>query len=441
MQTCDLIVIGASQGGQALALHAARAGQRVILFERNLQEAATSASQMIEPLLSITSLLRKLPALAQAGVTAEHEIDLPKMLSHIREHAPLAQPMVEHPNLTVIGKEASFAGKNVVTDGKEQYTAPRIVISTGQSPALPEHIQGISETPYLTAWTLLNISQLPARLAVLGAGRTGVTLAQAMAALGVQVHLLDREDRILPALPATLAQPLTQKLIDDGIELHLGASVTSISYRDKRFTLRCTNDVEVITDALLLAIGSQPHTKSLNTRLGTIKLDEQGYVQITPKLETTVPGVYAIGSCTDQPHGQASSWEDAQRLIDLWSGGTRYVGDRPRSCWLRTEPHAGSIGLSADEAELAGYRIARVEQAVHDNAGDGFIELIIDEPSGKLLGATAVADGAIEALSALSLLMALGRTWRDLLENPMTSGTLLHQFQIMIRRQLLDAAR
>jgi mercuric reductase len=436
MQTCDLIVIGASQGGQALALHAAQAGQRVILFERDLRDKLACPAQMLDPLLEITRLLRQLPALTQAGITTQWDLNLPSLLNFIREHMPLPQPMVEHSNLTVIGKEASFAGKNLVTDGKEQYRADRIVISSGRTPALPEHIQGISETPYLTAATLLQMEKLPARIAVLGAGRTGVTLAQALAAMGCQVHLLDRADRILPGMSPDVSEAVTQALTSDGVQLQLGASVIKISYRADRFTLRCTNEAEVISDALLLAIGSKARTQKLDTRLGTIKLDAQGQIEINPRLETSVPGVYAIGSCTDQPLGQASSWEDAQRLMDLWSNGTRYLGDRPRSYIVNTQPQAGSVGLTQDEAELAGYRVSRKSLPVlsSTHTSDGFVELMIDTPSGRILGASIVAPEAAQAIATLSLFIAMNRTWRDLLATPLTEGTLMHHLQTLARQ-------
>lgn len=431
MPTADLIVIGASQGGQALALRAAQAGKRVLLFERDVAPDDAPPSAMIRLLLSRTRALAQMTILEHAGVDATWEVNFAKLLADVRDQTALCQPLVEHPNLTLIAKEARLAGRNIVTDGKERYEGKKIVISTGSCHALPTQVQGLHDTPYLTPASFFHLDQLPQRLAIVGAGRTGVQLAQAMATLGAQVHLIDRASNILPRLSPEHTQAITTSLENAGVTLHLGASVTAVSYRDHRHTIRCADETEIIADALLLATGSTPCTAALDGKAGGVKLDAQGHVVVSKQYESSCPGVYAMGSCIDSPWGMASSWEDHLRLWDVWQGGRRYPQDRPRLATMWTWPQMGVVGLSRDEAELAGYRLAKHHRPLtwDHHAADGLVELLVDEPSGKLLGAVLIAPDACEAAGTLSLLIAQGATWQEVNLTPAPEGSTLQQVQ------------
>lgn len=451
MNTSDLIIIGAAQGGQALALHAAKQGQRVVLFEDDPQARPDFAAHAMQSLLSATSTLRAANHLQSAAITGTWEPDIARLLAYVKQQADVYTPLVEHDNLTVITRRAAFSAQSIITDGKTQYRAPRIVISTGSLPMLPDtpsQLQGLSDSPYLTPETLFDLKELPARIAILGAGRTGVQLAQALATLGTQVHLIDRHDRVLPGLPESVSQVISQALAGDGVTMHLGSVVTAVSYRDGRHTIRCANDDEIITDAFILATGRRPATHALDCTLGKIALTEQGHIEVDAHLQTNIEGIYAIGSCVDQQLGQTYSWEDHLRLIDQWGLGegkahkaTRRRLDRPRVYGVATNPQVSHIGLWRDEAELVGYRVAAAHQSLSDTSlpiaspgFEGFLELLIDEPSGKLLGATLVGPGAMEVATMLTPLFVQGSTWHDLTASPMIAGTWGQHLKTLVRQ-------
>jgi len=266
--------------------------------------------------------------------------------------------------------------------------------------------------------------------------------------LGVQVHLIDRNERVLSHLPEPIAKVIAHALAADGVTMHLGSNVNAVSYRDGRHTIRCANDDEIITDALLLAAGHRPATHALDCSLSNLTLDDQGYVQVNAQLQTNIEGVSAIGSCIDQHTGQSSSYEDHLRLIDQWGLGadknhktTRRRQDRPRAFGLFTHPQVGHVGQFHDEAELAGYRVAHAQQALSDTAlcaaapsYEGFSDILIDEPSGKILGVTLVGNGAAEVATMLAPLLSQHRTWQDLMASPMIPGTWGQQLQNLARQ-------
>ncbi|MBD5654653.1 MAG: NAD(P)/FAD-dependent oxidoreductase, partial [Candidatus Eremiobacteraeota bacterium] len=200
-----------------------------------------------------------------------------------------------------------------------------------------------------------------------------------------------------------------------------GAHATSIAYDGTTFTLRLADARTFEADGVLVAAGRRPNTHDLDAPLSGIECDEHGFIAVDEHLQTTCPGVYAIGDVAGQPAFTHVSWEDYRRLSSTFAGKPRTRDDRVLSYTTFTEPQLARTGLSEAQARERGFDVRSETLPLSETARgeewdlrDGFFRLVVERATGKILGATLVGYEAGELVHTIAFGIELGATWRQL---------------------------
>jgi dihydrolipoamide dehydrogenase len=426
MQHVDAIIIGSGQGGVPLAVALAEQGKQVVLFERS-DVGGSCVNFGCTPSKAFLASAHAAGRARQAnslGVHAQIEIDfgaIMQRVDHVRTTSRHSnEKRLNQPNIQLIRAEASFVDERQVAGGGETWEAPFVLIDTGSRAVVPD-LPGLADTPYFTDRNFWDITQLPKRMLILGAGYIGLETGQGLQRLGSQVHIIDRGERPLDREEADVGDTLREALEADGVQFHMRSSVERVQFADGTFTLFLQGGEQIEGDALLVATGRQPNTAALKVDASGIELDDKGYVQVNNYLETTCSGVYAIGDVAKQPPFTHVSWEDYRRLEAILNGKNRTRDDLPVCYAVFTEPQVGRVGLSEGEAKQKGYNARSVTMPLTStsrgaewDATRGFYRMVVDNDNDKILGATFVGYEAAEIVHAMIAHITVGSTWQTL---------------------------
>ncbi|RJQ87524.1 MAG: dihydrolipoyl dehydrogenase [Desulfobacteraceae bacterium] len=427
MRKMDAIIIGSGQGGVPLATELARSGKQVGIFERSRFGGSCTnwGCTPSKAFLGAAHAAGRARAAAGLGVHAQVQVDFGQVMQRVRRirdsFTQNVEERLQQENLTVVQGEAAFTPEGHVRCHGQDFSAPLIVIDTGSSAATPP-VKGLADTPFLTDRTFWDLTRLPERTLVMGGGYVGLELGQGIARLGSKVSIIDRSERLMSRESPEVGVVLAQALARDGVELHLGVEIEQVSFRDGRFSVRLSGPSILEGEALLVAAGRRPNTAALNAPAAGIQLDGKGFVQVNDHFETTRAGVYAIGEAAGQPAFTHVSWEDYRRLQAILNDRPRSRDDRVLGYAVFTDPQVGRTGLSLEQARRKGIRArdARMEvknmaRAIEWGHELGFYQMVIDEDSGRILGATLVGYEAGELVHVFMDLIEAGATW-ELLE-------------------------
>ncbi|MBD2164932.1 FAD-dependent oxidoreductase [Calothrix membranacea FACHB-236] len=426
METADLIVIGSGQGGIPFAADFAKAGQKVVLFERDALGGSciNYGCTPSKAFLAAAHAAGRARQAAKLGIHTQVQVDFPIVMERVRgirdRFNQGVRQRLENAGVQIVGAEASFTGEGIVTGKDVTVQAPLVVINTGTSSAIPD-IPGLAGTPYLTNRNFFDLKELPKRLLVIGAGYIGLELGQGLARLGSETHLIVRGDRVLAQEEPDVSQTLAQALQQDGIYLHFQVNVERVDYNNNIFTLTLSNGETLEGEALMVVIGRKPNTDALNVAAAGVELDKKGFIKINDQFQTTTKGIYAIGDAAGQPAFTHVSWEDYRRLKAILCGEQRTRSDRVLGYAVYTEPQVGRVGMTLEQAQKQGInaravtlpidQIARGIEWGHDL---GFYRMVIDRDTNKILGATLVGYETAELVHVFLSLMAADATWQML---------------------------
>jgi pyruvate/2-oxoglutarate dehydrogenase complex dihydrolipoamide dehydrogenase (E3) component len=423
MKEVDAIIIGTGQGGMPLAISLAGDGKEVVIFERS-RVGGSCINYGCTPsktFLAAAHAAGRARAAGSLGVKATLDIDFPLIMRRVRETRDSwsegSKNRIVGSGAKMIMAEGSFTPQGSVEGGGEEYSAPLVVINTGTSPFIPP-VPGLEDVHYLTDRVFWEITQLPATTLILGGGYVGLELGQGLARLGSEVHIIDMQDRVMSTESPDVSEVISEALRRDGVIFHLGVRATGVQYSGGTFGLELEGGEILEGDALYVATGREPNTKALNAEAAGIELDGKEFTSVNDKMETSRDGVYAIGDVTGQPAFTHIAWEDHRRLLSILSGGDRRRGDRVLGYAMYTEPQLGRAGLSLEEALSEGYDASEARMNVSDMSRGiewgqdlGFYQLVVDNRSGRIIGATLVGYEAGELVHVLLDLIEAGATW------------------------------
>lgn len=415
----DLIVIGAGAAGLSGARLAARLGARVALVERD-KIGGDCTWRGCVPSKSLLSVARRARAAIDGrargllvGELRANFMAARGFLDETRAHIGAAEDrsVLSREGIDVVLGAAQFVDAHTIEVDGRQLRARRFLLAVGSTPAVPP-IQGLMGTPYLTSDTVFDIEHAPRRLCIVGAGPIGVELAQAFANLSIEVVLIG--ERVLPK-----DEPEAQELIERVLEKHgvirVRKKAERVSYADARFTVHAQGE-EAYGDALLVAAGRAVHVESLALDVAGVEVNERGVV-VDDSLRTKAKHIYAVGDCIDGPKfTHAAGWQAAHAVRNALFPGRRrgLLRDVP---WVTyTEPEVAHAGLTEAEARRRFHdrvRVSRidlehVDRAICEGEREGFVKLVFDARTNKVVGATVVASRAGEVVSELALAIELG---------------------------------
>ncbi len=295
-----------------------------------------------------------------------------------------------------------------LSDGGEQSVAfDRALIATGARPAIPP-IDGLQDTPYWTSTEALVSDAIPPRLLVIGSSVVAVELAQAYARLGSQVTIVARSHLFLREDPA-IGEALGQVFADEGITVLRQTQTYSVTHVNNEFVLE-TSVGTLRGDSLLIATGRAPNIEALNLGGIGLKTGKGGVIEVNERLQTNVPHIYAAGDCTDQPQFVYVAAAAGSRAAQNMTGGETTLDLRSMPAVVFTDPQIATVGLSEAEAHLQGIEtdsrlltLDNVPRALVNFDTRGFIKIVVEAGSGKLLGVQAVAAEAGELIQTAAL--------------------------------------
>lgn len=426
VEDVDLIVIGSGQGGVPLAVEYGRAGKRVVLFERDRLggSCVNYGCTPSKAFLASAHAAGRARWAARIGVHAEVRVDQRAVMERVRsvrnEWNAGVGPKLERAHVEVVHASAAFTGVRTVRGGEREVRAPIVVIDTGTSPAVPP-IHGIAEVPYLTNKTFFDQETLPERLIVVGGGYIGLELGQGAQRLGSAVTIVHGSTRLMEREEHDASDTLRTSLERDGVTLKLNVHATSVVRDGTALKLTLSSGETVEGDGLLLAAGRIPNSADLAVHKTGITCRHGGFIEVDDYLQTTCPGVYAIGDVAGQPQFTHVSWEDYRRLTSTLAGKPRRRDDRVLSYSSFTEPQLARTGMTEAEAKAAGFAaksvtlpLEHVARAAEWDLELGFFRLVVDSATEKILGATFVGYEAGELVQIVGFGIELGATWRQL---------------------------
>ncbi len=455
MKKYDAIVIGSGQAGTPLSKKLANAGWSTALVEKRwiggtcINDGCTPTKTLI----ASAKIARLAAESHKLGVNIpSFRIDMPAILRRKNEivsrfRSSAEKGLEKTPNLEILYGAARFTGPKIieiVRDGAEPYaiTAESIFINTGTSTRIPD-VDGLPGIPYLTATTILDIAEVPEHLLVIGAGYIGLEFAQMFLRFGSRVTMVEASAQLLPKEDRDVAECLEDVLATEGITFYKSATPARFSRAGVGITAVIEHGketIEVNCSHVLLATGRTPETAELGTGKAGITLNERNFIEVNEYLETSQPGVYAIGDVKGGPAFTHVAYNDH---IVLWKnilqGGKVSIKNRVVPYCMFTDPQLGRVGLSETEAiklglniEVAIIPMEHVARAIEMGDTRGMMKAIVDRDSRKILGAAIIGTEGGEIMSVLQLAMAGGITAESIREmmfaHPLYSESLNNLF-------------
>ena len=435
-QTYDAVVIGAGQGGGPLSSALARSGRKTALIEREhvggtcVNEGCTPTKTMVAS-ARVAYLARRA---ADYGVIGDFAaVDMVTVRRRKRDIVELfrsstERSLLETAGLDLIMGEATFAGPRSLdvqtADGRERALAADIIIvNTGCRPARPI-IDGLDGVPFLNSTTIMELDAAPEHLMILGGGYVGLEFGQMFRRFGSRVTIVQRGSHLLAREDADVAAAVLEILRQDGIDVlldHEAKRVERAGDGSIHLSVRGPDgDIELKGSHLLAAAGRTPNTDHLNPPAAGVDLDPRGAIPVNERLETNVPGIFAIGDVNGGSAFTHISYDDYRILrTNLIDGGNATTTGRLVPYTVFIDPQLGRVGLSEDDAARLGrpVRVAkmpmtRVARALEVDESRGFMKAIVDAASDQILGGAVlgIEGGEIMAMLEIAILAKLPYT-------------------------------
>jgi pyruvate/2-oxoglutarate dehydrogenase complex dihydrolipoamide dehydrogenase (E3) component len=422
----DAIIIGSGEAGKWMAWTLGAQGQRVIAVEDKriggaCPNVACLPSKNVVHSAKVASFFQRGAEFGivqndwhvdMAGVNARRQ----KMVDgNLQAH--LANFAKSHAEI-VMGFGRFVADKTVEValnaGGTRTLRSDRIFLDTG-SRATIEPVPGLAESKPLTHVEVLELTVLPEHLLIVGGGFVGLEFAQALRRFGAHVTVIERNPTLAHHEDADVVEELQRLFHDDGIEVVTGAEITRVegsSGKSVSLHLQLPGGQTVLKGShLLVATGRTPNTKNMGLEVVGIEITPAGHIKVNDRLETTVPGVWAMGDCAGSPYFTHISFDDFRTVRDNLAGGNRTTTGRQVPFCAFIDPEIAHIGLRENEAKQQGipYRLAKVPMASNLRAitiseTRGFMKALISEDD-RILGFTAFGSGVGELLPVVQLAM------------------------------------
>lgn len=425
----DLLVLGSGSSAFAAAIRASDAGARVALVERgavggtcvNVGCVPSKALLRAAELQHLASS-SPIPGLSlHADPVNLDEITAWKnqLVKELRQTKYI--DLVDAYGFELVAGTARFEGPDSVSIGEERVTAEAFLIATGAAPAIPE-LPGLVSVDYLTNDTVLELTELPRHLIVLGGGPEGLEFAQAFRRLGSRVTIVGRNRYLAPQEDHDVSLALAEALRDEGIDVLTGTAPSAVRRTKAGVVVTLTTGVEVEGDKLLVATGRRPNTQDLQLELAGVSVDERGAVVVDEQLRTTNPRIFAAGDVTGAPqYVYVAAYAGALAADNAISqaGRTFDLTALPRVTF--TSPQVASVGLTESDALARGIDvktsvlpITSVPRAIVNQERHGLVKLVAEKGSDRLIGAHVLADGAGDVIQSAVLAIKFGLTVSDL---------------------------
>jgi len=443
----DVVVLGSGESGKYIAWTLAKKGMRAVVIERKYiggscpNIACLPSKNLIHSAKVASYFWRS----GEFGISKENtRINMSVVRDRKRK---MVDGLVDMhlANFKASGAEllmgfGRFIGPKTIEvaladGGRRILRGEKVVISTG-SRAMVEPIPGLPDANPLTHIGALDLDHIPGHLLIIGGGYVGLELAQAMRRFGSRVTIIERNTRLAHREDPDVTDLLHDTFREEGIEVITSARITKVEGKSgERVKLCAVQDrPEVILEGthLLVASGRTPNTQGIGLELAGVETTDRGHVRVNERLETTAPGVWAVGDCAGSPHFTHIAFDDYRIVRDNLAGGHRVTTGRQVPFCMFTDPEFARIGLSETEANERGiaYRLAKIPMAAVLRTRTlsetrGFLKALIDTESDRILGFAALGVAAGEIIATVQVAMLAGLSYTVLRDAIFTHPTML----------------
>jgi mercuric reductase len=436
----DLIVIGGGSAAFSAAIKAESIGLTTLMVNDGLDFGGTCVNVGCVP---SKNLIRA----AETAYHATHsnfkgikpkgvEIDFTQI---IKDKKALVATLQQHKymdvvsdfkNLTMLKGWAEFVdNKTILVDGKDTYTATNIIIATGATTNIP-NIEGLNKVGYLTNVSLFDLEEKPTSLTIMGAGYIGLEIAMAYNRLGVKVRIIEFTDRPLRSQTNDITDVLEAQMISEGIEILPNFRAIKFEKDGDNTIIHCKcpdgSTTQIIEEGhIVVATGTKPNTSKLGLENIDLKLTEKGNILVNEKMETNVSNIFAAGDVTNTPPFVYTAAKEGSTAVNNAFSLSKHSVDYTSLPWVVfTDPQIAGAGMDEVEVEKAGipFEVSKLDlihvpRALAAQDTRGFIKLIRNTETDKLIGARVIAPEGGELIQQLSMAIKFGITVKDLAES------------------------
>jgi len=425
----DAIIVGAGQAGPAIAARCSKEGLRTAVIERG-HFGGTCVNVGCVPTKTLVASARAIH-LARRGEEfgfsgADIRVDMGRVkarkdgiVGQSREGVESWMRGLKHTE--VIVGEASFVAPSALEVAGRRLTAPRIFLNVGGRAVRPD-LPGIDSVPTLDNVSIMQLNEVPEHLVIVGGSYIGLEFAQMMRRFGAAVTVVERSPHLLPREDDDVSEGIRAILEREGVKFALASECLSLSPEGKRIAVgaACADEQpQIVGSHVLLAVGRQPNTDRLGLTHAGIETDARGYIVVDDQCRTSAPGVWAVGDCNGRGAFTHTSWNDHEIVVaNLFDNDPRRITDRIPCYALFIDPALGRIGINETEARASGRKVLRAKMPMQRvgrarEAGEtqGFMKVLVDADSQRILGAAILGLNGDEVVHSLLDVMASGQPY------------------------------
>jgi pyruvate/2-oxoglutarate dehydrogenase complex dihydrolipoamide dehydrogenase (E3) component len=418
-RTFDAIIVGAGQAGPALAGRLTGLGKKVAIIERHLVggTCVNTGCKPTKTLIASASAARFAQRGAEFGVgVGSIHIAMPVVAARAQKVILDSRKgnedwLASMPGLTLIRGHARFIGPRRVEVNGETFEAPQVFLNVGGRANIPD-FPGVDEVDYLTNSTIIPLQAVPEHLIVVGGSYIGLEFAQMYRRFGAEVTIVEKNARLVSREDEDVSAEIRAFLEAEGISVRTDACCITLGKHERgvKVGVDCTEGApEVVGTHVLLAVGRRPNTDDLGLEKAGVELDEKGYIKVDDHLKTSAEGIWAMGDCNGKGAFTHTAWNDYEIVAaNLLDGEERKVSDRILGYALYVDPPLGRVGMTEAQARASGRPLliskramTRVGRAVEKAETWGFMKLVADAETKKILGAAILGTGGDEAIHGI----------------------------------------
>jgi pyruvate/2-oxoglutarate dehydrogenase complex dihydrolipoamide dehydrogenase (E3) component len=416
----DAIIIGTGQAGPGLATRLANARMKVAVIERKLFGGTCVNTGCIPTKAMVASAyaahLARRAADFGVATGGDVRVDMKRVKARKDKISGESRTGVESwlknlANCTVYEGHARFESSTLVSVGNSMLTAPRIFINVGARAVIPD-MPGLDQVDYLTNSSMMHVDFLPRHLIIVGGSYIGLEFGQMFRRFGSEVTIIEKGSRLIAREDEDISDSIRETLEGEGIRIRLNAECIAVSKREEDILARAhcdTGDPEVVGSHLLLAVGRRPNTDDLGLEKAGVLTDDRGYIAVDDQLRTSVPGIWALGDCNGKGGFTHTSYNDFEIVAaNLMDNDPRRVSDRITAYALYVDPPLGRAGMTEAEvlrsgtpALVATRPMTKVGRAVEKGETQGFMKILVDAETKRILGAAILGTGGDEVIHSI----------------------------------------